>query len=248
MPQEAVIVVGDRFEEFLANRGTVPVSALLERLRSGDLPESLTVSVGQGLSTEQLEELRGLVGRHAPTVTVAEPGIPERAQQRLTHKHDLVNVLIGPVGQVGEHVFTADLVLDERVEVLADHLTGQHIPAITLLEAARQFWTVVTEQFYITGPERTRFVIGSVSSSFHNFVFPLAATLRYELLELARTPVGTVFRCRVSIRHGDTLASVVEAEYRLIPEPVSVKQEKIAARQAVANELAQLREPALAGV
>jgi hypothetical protein len=250
MSPDAVIAVGDRFEDFLANRGTVPVSDLLARLRSGDVPDGLAVAIGQGLSDEELAEIRTLADRHAPAVTVAKPGVPERARQRLTHKHDAKNVLIGPVGQIGENRFAADLVLDQRVEVLADHLTGQHIPAITLLEAARQFWTVVTEQFYVTGPDRTRFVIGSVGSTFHSFVFPLAATLQYELLELTRTPVGPVFKCRISIHHGDTLASVIDAEYRVIPEPFSVKQEKIAARQAVVAELTRLRDqagPAMSG-
>ncbi|MFF4549038.1 AfsA-related hotdog domain-containing protein [Streptomyces sp. NPDC001435] len=250
MSPDAVIAVGDRFEDFLVNRGTVPVSDLLARLRSGDVPESLAVAIGQGLSDEQLAEIRTLADRHAPAVTVAKSGVPERARQQLTHKHDAKNVLIGPVGQIGENRFAADLVLDQRVEVLEDHLTGQHIPAITLLEAARQFWTVVTEQFYVTGPDRTRFVIGSVGSTFHSFVFPLAATLQYELLELTRTPVGPVFKCRISIHHGDTLASVIDAEYRVIPEPFSVKQEKIAARQAVVAELTRLRDqaaPAMSG-
>ncbi|MGW7405201.1 AfsA-related hotdog domain-containing protein [Streptomyces sp. NPDC054833] len=250
MSPDAVIAVGDRFEDFLVNRGTVPVSDLLARLRSGDVPEGLAVAIGQGLSDEQLAEIRTLADRHAPAVTVAKSGVPERARQQLTHKHDAKNVLIGPVGQIGENRFAADLVLDQRVEVLEDHLTGQHIPAITLLEAARQFWTVVTEQFYVTGPDRTRFVIGSVGSTFHSFVFPLAATLQYELLELTPTPVGPVFKCRISIHHGDTLASVIDAEYRVIPEPFSVKQEKIAARQAVVAELTRLRDqaaPAMSG-
>ncbi|MEU8997488.1 AfsA-related hotdog domain-containing protein [Streptomyces caniferus] len=241
---EALVVVGDRFEEFLANRGTIGYSALLTRLRTGDLPESLAISVGQGLSAAQLDELRELVELRTPAVTFGKQGLPAHAEQRLTHKHKQRNVLVGPVGQIGERRFVADLVLDERVEVLEDHLTGQHIPAITLLEAARQLWTVVTEQFFLTGTDRTRFVIGSVDSSFHSFVFPMSATLSYELLAHTRTPVGTVFRCRVGFHHGEATAPAaeVEAEYRVIPEKISAKQEALAARQAVASEVTRLRE------
>ncbi|MEV5600345.1 AfsA-related hotdog domain-containing protein [Streptomyces sp. NPDC052299] len=242
MSHEALIAVGDRFEDFLANRGTVPVSELLARLRAGELTESLSVSIGQGLSAGQLAEIRALAEAHGPALSLGKGGVPEPADQRLTHKHDAKNVLIGPVGQTGEKRFVADLVIDERVEVLEDHLTGQHIPAITLLEAARQMWTVVTEQFFVTGPEKTRFVIGSVNSEFHSFVFPLPATAQYELLEHTRGPVGSVFRCRIGFHHGEKLASVVEAEYRVIPERFSVKQEKLAARQAVVSELTRLRE------
>ncbi|NED10513.1 AfsA-related hotdog domain-containing protein [Streptomyces sp. SID9124] len=242
MSHEALIAVGDRFEDFLANRGTVPVSELIARLRAGELTETLSVGIGQGLSAGQLAEIRALAEEHGPAVSLGKGGVPEPAEQRLTHKHDAKNVLIGPVGQTGEKRFVADLVIDERVEVLEDHLTGQHIPAITLLEAARQMWTVVTEQFFVTGPEKTRFVISSVNSEFHSFVFPLPATAQYELLEHTRSPVGSVFRCRIGFHHGDKLASVVEAEYRVIPERFSVKQEKLAARQAVVSELTRLRE------
>ncbi|MDT3398066.1 AfsA-related hotdog domain-containing protein [Streptomyces sp. B1866] len=244
MSHEALVVVGDRFEEFLANRGTVGATALLERLRAGDLPESLSLSVGQGLTAGELAELRELAERRAPAVTLGKSGVPAPAERRLTHKHDARNILVGPVGQIAENRFVADLVLDQRVEVLADHLTGQHIPAITLLEAARQMWTVVTEQFFITGADRTRFVVVSVASRFHSYVFPLAATLQYELLEHTRTPVGTVFRCRIGIHHGTPAAAEVEAEYRVIPDKVSAKQEAIAARQAVAAEVGLLRAQA----
>ncbi|WP_326596663.1 AfsA-related hotdog domain-containing protein [Streptomyces sp. NBC_01803] len=235
MSPEALVVVGDRFEEFLANRGTIPVSALLDRLRGGEPPESLALAFGQGLTEAQLAELRALLGR-------AAVGVPDRAERRLTHKHRAENVLIGPVARLAEGRFTADLVLDERVEVLADHLTGQHIPAITLLEAARQLWTVVTEQYLIAGTERTRFVIGSVNSSFHSFVFPMPATLRYELLDHATTPVGAVYHCRIGVHHGEEpAAAVVEAEYRVIPEKLSAKQEAMAARRAIAAQVGALR-------
>ncbi|WP_059012122.1 AfsA-related hotdog domain-containing protein [Streptomyces specialis] len=238
MSPEALVVVGDRFEEFLANRGTVPVSVLLDRLRAGELPESLALAIGQGLTDNQLAELRDLMSG-------AAAGIPHRAERALTHKHRAENVLVGPVRRLAEDRFTADLVLDERVEVLADHLTGQHIPAITILEAARQLWTVVTEQYLIAGTERTRFVIGSVNSSFHSFVFPMPATLRYELLGHSTTPVGAIYRCRVGVHHGDEpAAAVVEAEYRVIPEKLSAKQEAMAARRAIAAQVAALSEAA----
>ncbi|MGK5533017.1 AfsA-related hotdog domain-containing protein [Streptomyces sp. URMC 129] len=239
MPPEALVVVGDRFEEFLTNRGTVPVSVLLDRLRGGEPPESLALAVGQGLTDAQLTELRDLLGQ------AADAAVPHRAEQRLTHKHRAENVLVGPVTRLDEGRFTADLVLDERVEVLADHLTGQHIPAVTLIEAARQLWTVVTEQYLIADTERTRFVVGSVNSSFHSFVFPMPATLRYELLDRSTTPVGAIYRCRIGVHHGDEPpAALVEAEYRVIPEKLSAKQEAMAARRAIAAQVGALRAAA----
>ncbi|MEV6113650.1 AfsA-related hotdog domain-containing protein [Streptomyces sp. NPDC052109] len=244
---ESVVVVGDRFEEFLAQRGTVAATELLARLRHGDLPERLTVSVGQGLTADQLSELSVLAAMHAGTVLIRQGEVPAHVEQGLTHKHDARNVLIGPVERTAEGTYRAPLLLDERVEVLADHLTGLHIPAVTLLEAARQTWTVVTEQFLLDPGPATRFVISSVSSAFHRFVFPLPATVEYRLRGREATPVGESLAFTVTILQGGETAAVFEAEIRVIPLRFAEKQEVMAARLAVRQELAAEREPALAG-
>lgn len=222
-PPAARIAVGDRFEEFLGNNGTAPVTTLLDELRSGALPPTAEIVVGQGLSAAQLRELRDL--------TTAEVPLP--VERRLTHKHDEKNVLIGDLRQTGPDTYAAPLLLDERVEVLEDHLTGQHIPAVTLLEAARQTWTVAIEQHVLTDEAPTRFVIGSIRSTFHSFVFPLPATVEFRLTGHRSSPVGASVDCLLTVRQGERAAAEFEVNIRVIPQAVAVKQEAMAARQAV---------------
>ncbi|WP_354641715.1 AfsA-related hotdog domain-containing protein [Kitasatospora camelliae] len=248
MTDETMVVVGDRFEEFLENKGTVPAGVLLERLRNGDLPPRIQLTVGQGLTAAQLAELAALAERGPTIVAIRQGAVPAPAERRLTHKHDAKNVLIGTVEQTGAGTFRAPLVLDERVEVLEDHLTGQHIPAVTLLEAARQTWTVVTEQFLLTEDIPTRFVINSVDSAFHRFVFPLPATLEYRLVSHQRSPVGQTIAFTVEVHQQGEKAATFNAEIRVIPQLFAAKQEAMAARQAVRDELTALASPELAGV
>ncbi|MFD7657445.1 AfsA-related hotdog domain-containing protein [Actinosynnema sp. NPDC059797] len=242
MSHESLVVVGDRFAEFLGNRGTIPVSALLWRLRGHD-GTPLAVTVGQGLTAAQLAELSELAARTGGQVSLH--GHAGFVDKRLTHKRDPRNVLIGEPQQVDDRTFTAPLVVDENTETLDDHLTGQHIPAIALTEAARQTWTAVTEKFLVDGTDRTRFVINDFASSFHSYVFPLPTALVYRLLEVRNSPVGRTFRCRVEFVQSDAVAAVVSAEYRVIPERFSEKQEAMAARAAVKRHLVE--QPVLAG-
>jgi hypothetical protein len=240
---EALVVVGDRFENFLANRRTISASALLWRLGAGDVPQNLSIVVGQGLTAEQLDKLRHLIERANATVSVAG-GIPAYSERGLTHKHEPRNVMVSMPMRVADDQFVADLVIDERAAVLDDHLTGQHIPGVALVEAARQTWTAVTEKFLLEGTTKTRFVINTMRSAFHRFVFPLPATVRYQLLARQDSAVQQVFRCLITVHQGDALAAEVEAEYRVIPDVFSRKQESLAARQAVLRQIAQLKQVA----
>jgi len=214
MGTDRLVVVGDRFEEFLANPGTIAAS----RLRADELGERELVA-GQGLSGRLLAEL----AKHWD--------VPVPARRELTHKRSAENVLIGEPSPV-DGVWTAPLVLDERNEVLADHITGQHVPAVALIEAARQMWTAVTELRYPPdGP--SRFVIEQLRSRFDTFVFPLPATVRYRLIAHEQGPVGQRFHASLAISQRGVVAAEFDVNYRVIAGKLSAKQEAMAARQAL---------------
>lgn len=233
MSNDRLIVTGDRFGEFSAHRGTAPVSVVLEGLRAGTVSDGVAIVVGQGLSDGQLVDLVAAGERRGSVVAA-----PTRARRDITHKHEGRNVMIGPPRRAGEADFVADLVIDERNEVLEDHLTGQHIPAVALIEATRQMWTAVTEQFLLAGDAPTRFVVASVGGRFERYVFPLPATLELQVVERERGPVGEVFRTRTLVRQLGTTAAEIESEYRVVPEALSAKQESLAARAAIRTCLA----------
>jgi hypothetical protein len=246
--QPALVVVADRFDDFLGNRGTVGITGLLSSLRDPVAVTPMALVIGQGLSAAELDELASAADR--ANIEVFGGGVPRRVERALTHKHNARNVLIDPpVRTDREGVFEVPLLLDAYSDMLSDHLTGQHIPAVTLLEAARQTWTVVTEEFLRpsdpTDPQR--FVIASFTSAFHRFVFPLPATLQYELHTCDPSSVGTAISCTIGIYQQGVLAAEISASYRLVPELVSRKQESMAARQAVRDELTAVAATPSAG-
>jgi hypothetical protein len=221
-------VVGDRFARQLDHSKVVPITEFLLRLHTGAAPP---VAVGQGLSADQLDELRHWIDVGRVELAGA---LPAFADVDLTHKHDPTNVMITQPMRVADGEYVADLLIDERCEVLADHLTGQHIPAIALIEAARQTWTAVTERFYATAAG-ARFVVGAVESSFDRLVFPVPATLRYRLLSRSNAAPGITYRCHVTIEQNGQVAADIVASYRTVPSRVAEKHELLAARQVMAG-------------
>ncbi|MFC4565151.1 AfsA-related hotdog domain-containing protein [Nocardiopsis mangrovi] len=239
MAHDTLVVVGDRFEEFLGTRGTVSVSALSERLRSGDVPPGSVVVAGQGMSAAQRHELERLAGPDGPDVRITGGGA-RSAGRRLTHKHVPKNEMITAPERAGENRFVAALLVDEHADTLEDHLTGLHIPGIALTEAARQTWTAVTERFFLgEASPKVRFVLSSFSSTFHRYVFPLPATVEYALLQRTDNAMEQVFRCLVTVRQNNAVAAEIEAEYRVIDERICAKQEAMAARASVGAALSR---------
>lgn len=233
-------VVGDRFEEFLALPGTIGATDLLERLRDWSADEGDTtyhVAVGQGLTARQLSALDEVARSGDGRLVVGRAGVPQPVERGVTHKVFDKNVLIGAVEEIGPGRYRAPLVLDERVEVLEDHLTGLHIPGVTLLEAARQTWTAVTERFLIPAEPKTRFVIVYVDSAFESFVFPLPAHLEYQLVNQERGPAGQTITFQVTVHQTGRTAARFSAQIRVIPQIFAVKQEAMAARQALRDVL-----------
>jgi hypothetical protein len=170
-------------------------------------------------------------------LVVAGGRVLQPIERAVTHKVYDKNVLIGAVEEIGAGRYRAPLLLDERVEVLEDHLTGLHIPAVTLLEAARQTWTAVTEGFLIKPEPKTRFVIAYVDSAFESFVFPLAAHLEYQLIGQDQGPTGQTITFEVTVHQNGRTAARFAAQIRVIPQIFAVKQETMAARQALREVL-----------
>ncbi|WP_405738452.1 hypothetical protein OG422_00740 [Streptomyces sp. NBC_01525] len=249
MPEEVLVVVGDRFPQFAANRGTVTASQLLERLRSGEVHGPLRLAVGQGLLPQQLAEIEKFAASGDGTA-VCHGGVPVPAEHRVVRPGHPPTALIGRVERAAADRFTAPLLLDERVDLLQDRLSSQHISAITLLEAARQTWVTVTEQFLLSDEERATCVISEVTgvrAAYHHYVFPLPATVEFRLTAHGKVPAQR-FGFTVSFHQNQRLTTEIAAEIGVLPEAVAKKQEALAARQALHDALAPLRaaQPATA--
>ncbi len=125
------------------------------------------VTIGQGISLNQIKLLleRG--------VTVVDSDfIFSIEESSFVHKKNEENVIITIPKAKSDNEFESFILLNHESEIL-DHVTGIHIPAMVLLEAARQSMLSIVQRYFLEhGNPSVRFTISSTQTRFHSFVFP----------------------------------------------------------------------------
>lgn len=187
--RQVVFVVGDRFEGFANKPGTVVASELSRALKEGETERfgSGTRFVpGQGLCEDRMRRLltEAKESRADAAFDAWEEAMKApKACGSLTHKRNPENVLIGDPRQLGDGLFEADLRIDDRNEIMSDHVTGQHLQGMLLVEACRQTFLAVTEKYFTpAGEDRSYYyVISELNTAYYSFVFPLGAKIVYAI-------------------------------------------------------------------
>ncbi|AUM12863.1 AfsA-related hotdog domain-containing protein [Ketobacter alkanivorans] len=197
-----VFVVGDKFSKFLNHENTISISNFEKQLFRNTIPkEGVAYHLGQGVAMERANrishdavELKGL------GVNIAFEAI-RKSSRHLVHKHNCANSMLSVPRRVSEHLYEADVHIDDRCSDLDDHITGQHVSGMVLVEACRQMFLAVTEQYYLKAYEREfYFVIKKSSMEYRRFVFPLDIKLNYRILSHKTHKPGVLafdIECRV---------------------------------------------------
>src|SRR3546814_2102255 len=151
-----VIVVPEAFSNFAKNENCLPYSELVAYLRQDNLVigamKGSTFIAGQGLDELQLDHVECLSARRGLQEAFLHWRVwhvANLAARSLCHKHIPENILISKPVQRSDNVFTSDLFLHYRNELMLDHLTGQHIQGLVLTEACRQMFLAVTEKYFL---------------------------------------------------------------------------------------------------
>lgn len=215
---KTVFIVGNKFREFSRNDGVVTIGDFAEMARTGtfeSLPTGCRLVAGQGVREAELQAIHdqarwALSARNIDIGPALRRGA--RASRLLTHKHRIQNAIISHPTRIDENHFEALLLLDERSELMTDHQTGQHIQGMILIEAARQLFLAVTEEYFIGQAvhDRYYFVINNLDVKFKGFVFPVDATLGYEIVSKdIQNPARMRFDTVVSVLQGGACVTEV---------------------------------------
>ncbi|GAA3193634.1 MULTISPECIES: AfsA-related hotdog domain-containing protein [Streptomyces] len=254
-----LFLVGDVFAEFARREGVLTVSQLARRIREGAFPGgsgAASVTLGQGVSPFDVQFIRDTLARRGLTdaVVIDDRALRDRAGREIAHKHRAENVLISLPRQTGPGSFESDLLVDSGNEVMSDHLTGQHMQGMLVMEAGRQMFIAVAEQHYLP-PEtvgKNYFVIDTFATRYRNFLFPLPATVRCTILS-HRSPhrTRTTFSCELAVLQGGGEAAVMEVRFTAFDTQVSHAKETRAAERSLQDTaaiLAAAKQPESADV
>ncbi|MFT3741535.1 MAG: AfsA-related hotdog domain-containing protein [Gammaproteobacteria bacterium] len=168
------ILVHDIFQEFSKNIDRV---LTLSNMKNFDILRH-NVVIGQGLSLNQIIKLID-----GGVTIVNSEFIFSIERKEYVHKKSKSNVIITIPKKKSCREFENFILLSHDSGIL-DHVTGIHIPAIALLEAARQSMLSIIERFFLPqNIAKIRFSILSSEAKFFSFVFPTQIKIISRLLD-----------------------------------------------------------------
>lgn len=181
------IVSADIFSDFSRECGALDASEVRRRLMTRTVAADDVFLPGQGLSEADYAEIEAMAMHNgfgeAFRFWRTFPASP-RAPRSLTHKYQAQNSLISvPVEQAGG-LYRAELLICTGNELISDHVTGQHVQGMVLVEACRQMFIAVSELCHMDHEEgrRSYVVFNKMDVSFKAFTFPLPAAIEYRTL------------------------------------------------------------------
>ena len=200
-------VIGNCFAEFSQNRNVIGISDLIHAFRTGDgftFGDDVRFIAGQGLQEALIDDLFEEAEKTGRMHLFARWKGGERAGAPLSHKRRSENTMITTPLQTAEDRFEAELCLDERVDMISDHVTGQHLPGMILMEAGRQMFIATFERHFNEEQAEVSFLITVMNNTFHHFAFPVATRIRMTIQEKKLDdPARLDFRVLVEVFQAD---------------------------------------------
>ncbi len=240
MTDEIVYVVGDKFAEFGNNERVVTIGELERRMATGGdglMFEGDPIFVaGQGLQPERVARIQDELSARGHGRCVGLLWLDVPADQAMTHKRSPHNIMITVPRQVGEKKFAATIQLNDLCAEMADHMTGQHIQGVVLIEAARQMFLAVAGKFLLD-PARGAdwyFVVNRLSVDYLNFAFPLPLDIGFTVTDRRVDGAGnTSLEAHIEISQAGAKVSDVTVRFTIYRRSMMRMVESMNARDVL---------------
>ncbi|CAO97457.1 AfsA-related hotdog domain-containing protein [Erwinia tasmaniensis] len=236
-----LVVVGDKFNEFANGKDVLTITQLelLTQIPANIIDKEHEIIIGQGVR----KDFAGKVISNQPRNTIHGNKLKMCSLEKLVndkkneycHKRLEHNVLIGPAEQIEQNsnLFAMPLLIDERCELMADHQTGQHIQGMLLVEASRQAFIAITEEFTYKQETGRYYVINSMAINFSSFLFPLPAQVHFEYLEKDVNERRGRFKAQVRVMQHKTLCASMDVSFTVYPSGLISEKEKSLSEMAM---------------
>ena len=239
-----IVVVGDKFHEFTNGKEVVTISELelLTQIPDKILDKKHKIILGQGVSSDFLNKIISTHGKNVDYCNNLEIGSLEKFVKNKKnincHKQLNENILIGTSKAIEKsNKYVMSMVIDERCELMADHQTGQHIQGMLLVEASRQAFIAVTEE-WIYGDDISRYyVINDMAINFSNFMFPLPALISFEFIEKDINERRGRFKGIIQVTQNKTICATMDVSFTVYPSEFIYEKEKSLAELAVTTTI-----------
>jgi len=235
-----MMVVGDKFVNFTQHENVVTVAQLemLIKIPSNVISDNTEFIPGQGICQDSLSTIVKNRSTNEKINLNSLVGYASEKKNSYSHKKLKSNTLIGSCSQISNSMFSLPLIINENSELMSDHQTGQHVQGMILVEASRQAFIAVTEEFFMTENRgNSYYVINNMNIDFHNFMFPLPATIHYEVTEKDINDRRARFNAIISVIQDGKLCSSMSVRFTVYPSEVISSRESDLAAIALSSVL-----------
>lgn len=227
-----IIIVGDHFAKFGENDNVFTFSKAVKILSANKYENDYQIIFGQGLSKENIEELKKLSCHDADKTLLFNrtPLLWETTHN--VHKHKAENVLISETLKTGDVSYQCHLLIDDDDAEMSDHITGQHIQGMVLLEACRQMINSVSERFLIKSGSEKSFVLHEINSEFKEYLFPVDSVMEMTVRHFRSGLRGDfTAECMITVIQNNTLCLCVTIKFSAIDkEYLSLIEQQMATK------------------
>ena len=188
------LIVGDIYGDFAEHERVMTATRCKHYLDTTSLRSDERFILGQGVGASDADEIRAKLRSSGHPDALYD--FDELAPISLTHKQTDRHVLISCLRNVGPRAYQSQLVLDDASDRLCDHVTGQHLAGMVLIEASRQAALGVLEcEYKNTSQISWGLTWSSTQVQFLGYIFPVPLTLTAKVSE----PVGTRSESRIPV-------------------------------------------------
>lgn len=227
MNNNKIIIVSEKFNNFANHPHVLTIKKFMNsKLNNHNL------IIGQGLTDQHHLLLNDLLSEKSNIHNKLDSSI---VKNRFTHKHKTKNILVGSTKKINDHLYHLPMIIDENCELMDDHQTGKHIQGMLLVEAFRQTFIAVTEEFFplkIKDSHKAYYVINKMDIHFHRFAFPLPINIEYEIDNRELSNSGTAkFSANVRAIQNNKLCAEMIVNFSVYPnEFISIKENELSSQ------------------
>lgn len=244
-----LIVVGNKFKKFAnANKKIITLDEF-KAMAQVRLLRNYDVHIGQGVTPKEFFDIKSELSyakKNTLNLINSEKleSLADEQNVRSAHKHSDDNVMITPPVKLSESNYVSDFLIQDRCAELSDHMTGQHIQGMVLVEAARQMMLAVSEYYLLDQPliGKSYCVLNDIQIKFKRFAFPLPCEIHYELSDFVKHDDGRIHGVgQARFRQNNTDITEVYITFTNYPEDfISTKEESLA-KKAVDDSITEIQ-------
>lgn len=228
--EKLLYLVGKKFSEFLSNKEVNSVEGFIKkRMGASEASKEVIYKLGQGCSEHEIDQLisESVDGNFAKAFV--------KEAKEFVHKKDAKNVMITKPSLIEKDYYKAFLMLDDECAEMSDHVTGQHIQGMVVIEAARQMMLSVTENYFLTKEQQGKMwvILNEINTTFLAFLFPLEVEIYYRAEIIKNSNSRSKHRAEVSFFQSGKLAAKINISFSVYEQEWLARHEQKLAQEVI---------------